>query len=203
VSSRYEAGYRRVEKSTPELLVEANNLSTDAYLQIYYTLDGAAWKAWGGVDGTSNVVNKDGTTKLSDPLGVSASTLEYKYIQIKVRFITTDSTTSPILEALVLKLIMRPDEGYGERFIVIAGDHLDHGGMIDERRPDQIWDDLKEARASKSPVEYIDMWEDKHQVYLTAINKQAVEVYPDKPGAKPIIEMRVAVNIVEVGNGET
>lgn len=198
ISSRYDAGYRRVDKSSPELAVEANNCTALRGLLIYYSLDGAAWKPWGGTDLTTNTVTTNGTTVLRDPLGTGATTLEYEYIQIKVKFFTLDATQSPILEGLILKLIMRPDEGYGERFIVIAGDQLDHGGQVDDRRPDQIWDDLKTARASKSPVTYIDMWGDTHQVYLTAINKQAVEVYPEKPGAKPIIEMRVAVNIVEV-----
>jgi len=51
---------------------------------------------------------------------------------------------------------------------------------------------------SKSPIIYEDPWGDRKQVYITALNKQAVEYHTDKPGAKPIIEMRVAVNLVEV-----
>ena len=198
ITSRIDAGFRRVTKSTPSILVGAQNCSTTAYLRLYYALDGSTtWMPWGGVDSETNVVDSDGITELTDPLGTGNTTLEYDYMNLAVDFYTGDSTLSPVLEDLTTRVLMRPDEAYGWAFSVVASKGAQYGSQVDDRTAKDIIDDLREARASKSPVEYIDPFGVTWKVYVSALQEQATEMHPDEGGAFPNIEHRIGVTLVE------
>jgi len=198
-TSRIDAGFRRVTKSTPSVLVEATNLSTTRYLKIYYALEGeSSWHAWGGVDGTTNVINVDGVTELKDPLGYEPSTMEYYYMQLRVDFVTGTATETPVLEAIAVRLLLRPQTLWGFAASVIAAQDAHYGPHIDARTPDQIITDLKTARDSTTPVQYIDPYGHEYQVYVTAVSLAAVEEHAASRGT-PNIEARVNINLSEVG----
>ena len=200
LSSRLHMGYRLVKKSTPSLLIEGSNLSSTVYLKVFYSIDGGTWTAWGGEDGVTNVVNTDGVTELENPLGVSPSTLEYYYIQIKVNFITSSATSTPVLEGLTVRFLLRPDVSYGYSMTVIAGRGYEIGDAVEgeERTAWDIIQELREARDSKSPLEFVDPYGERHSVYISAINDNAVIEHTDEGGTEPDIEARVAVNLIEV-----
>ena len=201
VTSRMAGGYRRIIKSTPSLLIEASNIDTDRYLLVYYALDGAAWVAWGGTDGTTNKITADGITELDNPLGQADtfSTIEYHYMQIKVKLVTASAAQSPILEGITLRAMMRPDTYYGYNFIVVAASNPEYGtGRTEQRTAKQIMDDLKTARASYAPIEFVDLWGTTHDAYITAINTRPVEEHAERIGSVPNIEHVVQVNLVEV-----
>ena len=196
-SSRLDAGFRRVIKSTPSIEFAAQNCDDSSYLRIYYSLDGDTYTPWGG-DSLTCRVDTDGWTKLINPLGTSDSfsTVEYNYMNLAVEFVTSDSTQSPVLEDWVVRLLLRPDEVYGYNLPIIVASGAAHGLAKDNRSTGQIIADLKAARASKSPIKYVDPRGTIHYGYVTSINEQIVEKHADERGGSANIEERVWLNYV-------
>ena len=197
---RIDAGFRRVKKSTPSIIIEGSNLAVgNTYLSVFYALDGeSTWHAWGGVDGTTNVVVTDGVTELKNPLGYEPSTLEYNYMQLRIHFYTATATETPVLEAIAVRLLLRPQTLWGFAATIVAAQDVQYGPYSDNRTPDQIVTDLKDARDSASPVKYVDPYGHEHQVYVTAVSLSAVEEHASSRGS-PNIEARINVNLAEVG----
>lgn len=198
ISSRWDMGFRRVTKSTPSILVETSNCSSLSYLKLYYNVDGKTvsitspdikWNLWGEIA-------EDGITELRFPN--TLDTLEFKYIQLKVVFITTTATQSPVLEGLTLRFLMRPDVAFGWNMNLPLADNLIYGGMEYSRTAQDIWTDLKICRDSKAPLEYVDLDRITHKVYITSMTSQAVERNIDtEEGGIPSIERMVNLNLVE------
>lgn len=201
VTSRYDAGFRDIVKSTPSVLVEGTNLSTNHWMEVYYSLDGAdSWYPWGGVAGVSNIIDSDGITELFNPLGIENTTLEYYDIQYRIFLLTSASTGSPVLQRFATRLLMRPDTlwGWAFRIPVVAG--IQVGTMqIDNRTTKEIIDDIDNLRKKTSPVEYEDIWGVRYLVHITSMDEQAVNYVSDDAGPDPNIEMRVNVSLAELG----
>jgi len=188
-SSRIAAGFRRVKKSFVRLDVEADNVDDGTYLKIYYSLDGAAFVEWDDakINGVNTLLGPGGDT-----------TKEFYYMTIRVDFITNDSTQSPILEGLTLKFIMRAEEAYGYSFNIPASNGYMYGQYMDTRSPNQIINELKEARASEAPVKYLDLWGQESLVYISALNITAIERHStEDTEGESNVEAIVGVNLVE------
>jgi len=188
-SSKMDMGFARVTKSTPSLLVEAYNLSTTRYLTVYYSLDDGEFIEWGRVF-------VDGITELKLPGGLL--TREFKRIQLRIDFITGTATQTPVLESTTLRFLMRPDMALGWNFNVILADHFIYGEMEDARTAYQILKDMREARNSKAPIEYVDIDGGVYQAYVSAFSRSVQERNVDlEEGGVPSIESVLNVNIVE------
>lgn len=200
ITSRLDAGFRRIQKSSPSVIIEGSNLSEGhRYLKLYYRLNNDTdWTAWGGTDGTTNLINTDGVTELGNPKGTANSTLEYYWIQLRVDFVTDSANQSPILEGITLRLLMRPDTNYGHSFTIVAGEETEYAGArTDDRDPYAIITDLRACRDSKAPVEFIDPFGISRQVYVTSVNELAVEEQLQDMGAHPHIEHQIMINLIE------
>jgi hypothetical protein len=68
---------------------------------------------------------------------------------------------------------------------------------MDDRSTNQIVTNLKTARATTAPIEFVDIFGVSYYGYLTSINTQALERHADTPGAYPNIEMICNANFVE------
>jgi len=202
-SPRLDMGYRRVYKSTPSILVEASNCSTNAYIRMQGALDSDSDFYWWGD------VTSDGVTELtpvqpasSDPdiTGWASTTgsIQYKYMILRWQFVTTASTTTPILEGTTVRFLMRPDTFYGFNFNVIAARDYDFNTYQDNRDVTTILADLEAARDSKEPVEYIDPFGVTRHVYLSSVTQSAVEYHEDEENGTENIEHVVNINLVEV-----
>jgi hypothetical protein len=204
ITSRFDAGYRRVTKSTPSVLVEGSNLAATRYIKVFYRVDSnLTWLPWGGTDGTTNVVNTSGVTELKNPAGAGAAglTLEYYWLQLKFQLVTTSASVSPILEGFTIRLLMRPDTDYGYSFNVLANEDNEMAmGLVDERDPKTIITDLRTVRDSKKPVTFVDLWGTSRYVYLTSITGLAGEEIAEDMGANPNIPHIVTLNLVEVND---
>jgi len=198
ISSRLDMGYRRVVKSTPSMLVEASNVSSTVYLLVYYSLDGAAWVAWGGTDGTTNKISSAGVTELTNPLGsATVPSIEYKYLKIKVVFVTGTATSSPILEGLTVRFLLRPEVFWGFNFTVVAARDYDMGPHNDNRYPYDVISALRTIRDSKAPVAFIDIYGVSYYGYISSLNESAIERHEYDVGSEPNIEGIAQVNFVE------
>ena len=200
VTPKIDAGYRRVTKSTPSLLMEGHNLSTNQYLEMFYALDGDVdWLPWGGDSGLSNVMTSDGVHEFINPQGEDKSTLEYKNISFKIDFVSNASTATPVLEGIYPRLIMRPDTLYGWNMNIKASPRLQYGTALSHKTPKEIVDELQKHRDSKAPLDFEDIYGDKFKVYVSSINEAAIEEHVDRPGPAPEIEQMVTINLVQVG----
>ena len=190
ISSRLDMGFRRVKKSTPSILISGSNLSDDTYLSVYYSLDGGEWVLW-------DKIKETGMTTLTHPNQLD--TIEYNYIQIRVDFVTTDSEQSPILEDITLRFIMRPEVSFGTSFNIVAASGRIYENTMRNIPVSQIISDLKQARNSKAPVDFVDIYGDKYKVYISSYQERAVARHiKNMPGGKPDVEQIVSVNVVDV-----
>lgn len=188
-TSKWDMGFRWVKKSSPSLVVEASNLSSASYLTFYYSIDNGDWVEW-------DTLYDSGTKTLTLP--GESRTLEFYYLKIKVRFVTTDSAETPILEGLTLRFIMRPETLDVWSFNIPVGKGLLLNTGEDERSAGQVISDLKDARDSASPVEFEDIDGNAYYVYVTSLSRMAV-VHDSNTGGDPDIEYFVVINAVEVG----
>ena len=200
LTSRLDMGFRRVRKSTPSIIVGATNCNATRYLRLYYRLDDAStWAAWGGNDSVSNIVDSDGVTELTNPLSASyTNSIEYNHMVLRTDFVTDTDANSPILEDLTVRFLMRPDVAYGYSFAIVAASEAQFGTSApDTRSVAEILADLKTARDSKSPINFIDPFGVTHKAYISSYNEQAVEWHGERRGLADI-EHRVLVNLVSV-----
>ena len=190
IFSRMDAGYRRVIKSSPSLLIEASNLTATRTLAVYYSIDGGAYVLW-------STVTSNGVTELTMPN--SLNSIEYNYLLVDVRFVTADSAQSPILESLTYRFLMRPDEAYGYSYDILLGTKVVFDGREDSRTAQTMDADLETARASKSPVEFIDHFGRSHYAFVSSLNTYDLEEHLSGLDDYANIEQVARINLVLVG----
>jgi hypothetical protein len=190
-TSLMDMGFRRVKKSMPSLIIEAENLTSSRYISVYYQLDGEGdWILW-------NSVKTNGTTELTHP--GSRFTREFNYVQFRFDFVTDSSEQSPILNGYTVRFLMRPDVMFGWNFnITAASDGLTEMGVVEERTSADIVRELRELRDSKSPVEFIDVLGERNQVYLTALTETPQYRKDNREGEVSDIEYSINVNLVSM-----
>lgn len=188
-TSRIDAGFREVTKSSPSIEIQASNVTASRYISVAYSIDGGAWVTWGSI--TSN-----GVTKLTTPGG--NNTIEYKYIQFRFQFVTDDATESPIFEGMVLRILLRPNEFYGWNFNVVVATTMDSLGGEDSRSSYEIEADLKTARTSKAPIVFVDLFGVSRYGYISSLTFLGVEYHNEEFTPYPNVELVANVNFVEV-----
>jgi hypothetical protein len=178
-TSRIHAGYRKVTKSVPRLIVEGKNLSSTRYISVYFNLDGTLTSAGTALEWVKwDDVTVDGVTTLTFPGG--ERTQEFDYMQLRFDFCTADATQTPILEGYTLMGMMRPDTKWGYSFAV----------LVENKR---MKANLRKARNSKKPVLLVTPLEEEIWGYVTSLNETGVA-----PGeTKSEMEALVRVNFVE------
>ncbi len=186
ISSRMDMGFRRVEKSLSSMFIEASNLSSTTYLEVYYQIDDGSWVLW-------DTITSDGVTELKYP-GKYRSR-EFKYMFYKIKFITSTAAQTPVLESVTLRFIMRPDAYYGYSMDIIVSDD-GRGQTADDRTMKELIEDIKDARDSKAPIEFIDLQGITHWGYITTYNERPVS-YSDELDEENL-EQRVSINFVEI-----
>jgi hypothetical protein len=153
-------------------------------------------------------------TELSDPLSSLAldsyeqtynipassgySTVEYNYLQLRVDFVTDSAVQSPVLEGLTVRFLMRPNTFYGYAFDIVVKGNFEYASSTDERSAHTLVTDLKAARDSKSPIDFVDMEGINHKTYVSAINARLIENAVDETGPYPDLESLITINLTEV-----
>jgi len=187
ILSRWDMGYRWVDKSTPEIIIESSNCSSSSYLTVSYALDGGSYIEWGNV--YSNGITK---IDIPDPDGSA----EFKYLTLKIKFTTTSGTNSPILEGVTLRYIMRPDDIDGWMINIPVERGLEMANGTDNRTMAELVSDLKAARSSKIPVEFVDIDGTAYEVFVTALTRQLMNLAQDEQG-EAHYELVATLNLVE------
>jgi hypothetical protein len=164
-TSRMDMGFRRIVKSMSSLFVEARNLTSDRYIDVYYSLDGNNFKLW-------ERIIESGITELKYPGG--NLTEEFNYIILRFDFVTDDSAQSPILESYTINFIMRPITRMGYAFQIIAATNYENDMYTDGRTASEIIRELREFRNSKEPITLVGLLGEEVIGYLTAIGEAVV-----------------------------
>lgn len=196
LTSRVDAGFRRIIKSTPSILVEADNVDTDRYLKVGYYLDNSTtYQAFGYVTapGVTELYPNYPSTTSSD------ATEEFYNMKLRVDLVNTGTvtTSSPILEGLTLRFLMRPEVFYGYNFNIIGAENYVYGDVVDNRSPKDIRDELQAARDSKSPIEFIDIYGVSHKCYISSLSLLAVERHENSDDGTVNMENILNTNLVE------
>ena len=198
-SPRLDMGFRRVQKSVPSILVEADNLSTvsteSRYLVVDYYVDGSTTiESFGSV--TAN-----GITELfpNQQDASPAPTQEFKNMVLMVRFVNAGALTTqtPILEGLTVRFLMRPDVFYGYSFGIVVAENYLYGTEQASTSAKDLRDALLTLRDSKAPIEFIDIYGDTHDVYISSVSLQAQERHENSEDGTNNIESIIVVNLVE------
>lgn len=188
-SSRWDMGFRFVDKSIPAMWVEASNTSgSSRYLTVDYCLDNGSWVTW-------NTVREDGITKLTYPGG--NHTVEFKHFQWRVGFVTNSTTQTPVLEGITLRFLMRPETFYGFGFTVVAAQNYQYGMYEDNRSPAAILKQLRTIRDKKMPVQFQDIHGDAYWVYISSFSEAGQERFSEENGSVDNIEHVCAINLTE------
>lgn len=189
VTSRIDAGFRRITKSAPRMFVTGSNLTNARYIRVSYSLDGGDIIFW-------DDVKSDGVTELDWP--AKLMTIEFDYINLYFQLVTDAAGQSPVLESYALMVLMRPDVKYGYSFDVTGASEAEQGGLIDPRSSAEIKGDLRNARDSKRPIKLVSPFGEEIWGYITALNEKAVEYHGEMHPNAPSLEMVIRVNFVEV-----
>lgn len=190
ITSRMDMGFRRVEKSMTSLWVEAYNLTTTRYINVYYSIDGGSWVLWDKVD-------TNGVTELKYP--GSERTREFNYLQLKFDFVTATAAQSPVLESYTVRFIMRPDTVWGYNFNIVAVDEGISDYMQDERDASEIVRELRTVRNSKAPIEMVDLLGDTIYGYITSVTEQPTYRRTQDEDEAERLEYWVHINFVSMG----
>ncbi|MGB9881948.1 MAG: hypothetical protein ACPLPV_04175, partial [Methanomassiliicoccales archaeon] len=196
VTSRLDMGFRMITKVTPSIRIEATIPSSDCRIDVYYSIDDGDWYRWGTVT-TSGVTELLASNRLEFAENPPRKTVLYRQLRLKFVFITTNQNYTPILEGVVVRFLLRPDMFRGWSFDIVAASSYEYGDVIDTRTPAIILSELESLRNSKSPVEFVDIFGRKFDVFVSSFVCQAMERHDIQEDGFPNVESLVTVNLVE------
>ncbi|MBE0573321.1 hypothetical protein IH575_00255 [Candidatus Dojkabacteria bacterium] len=200
-TSRLDMGFRRITKSIPSILVEADNLSTVAtesrYLKIDYYIDGNSTNME-----SFGYVTNNGITELFPNYPSTSDTdltEEFKNIVLVPRFINAGESTNqtPILEGITVRFLLRPDVFYGYNMNIVAAENYVYGDEQANISVYDIRDNLMTLRDSKAPLNFTDLYGDTHKVYISAVTVMPVERHENSEDGTNNIEAMININLVQ------
>ncbi len=191
-SSIHDMGFRKVTKSLRSIEFETDNCDANNTISVAYSIDDGSFIT----TGLSNPGAGVGVVATSPTVTLTFDdTIEFKKIQLRLAF-TAQAAQSPVLKALSMKYMMRPDTSNGYVFDVIVSSNFEYGGSMDDRTAAKIMDDLEAVRASTAPVPFVNLLGESSNVYLASITESARSRVDSNPQL-PDVEHRVRVSLVE------
>lgn len=193
-SSKLDMEYRRIVKSSPSVIVSAQNLNESGrQVTIDYSLDGDTYVSF-------DPIKKNGTTEQF--FDTEKGTVEYHYITLRAQLETDDATETPVIENITLRFMMRPKTLYGWGMEVVAADFAITPSGVSEssRKASEIEATLKKLRDQAAPIDYLDINGYKTQVYLTSMQKRIRRRDPENwENGAPVFQYAIQINLIEVG----
>lgn len=156
-TSYFDLGFKRIPKSFASVTLSGEFPTNTSVVVEYRVDDTTTWTTLGTF-----------TTELQETAFPTATT--GKRIQLRLRLVTTSASVTPIVRAIILKVMVRPDVLYGVNCNVIIS-----SGLQDQRRGQlglsaaQIRDALQAARSSVAPITFKDVFGVSHSAYLSSL----------------------------------
>lgn len=156
-TSYFDLGFKRIPKSFASVTL-SGEFPTNTSVSIEFRIDDTTtWTTLGTFDSELEEV--------AFPTGTTG-----RRVQLRLRLITTSSTVSPIVRAIILKVMVRPEVLYGVNCNVIIA-----SGQQDQRQGQvgltsaQILAHLRAARSSTAPITFTDIFGVEHPAYLSSL----------------------------------
>jgi hypothetical protein len=163
-SSWHTYGMQRIEKSFGSVSLQGEFPTNTSVTVFYRRKETQAWVQLGSAV-TADMVEQD------FPVGITG-----KRIQLKLVFDTTSATVTPIVKAIIMKVMLRPTVLYGITCDIIVSDNLS-----DQRRVQlghtaaEIRAALISARDSVDPITLVDIVGDSNSAYLASLRFGVIE----------------------------
>lgn len=190
--SRRYMGYKWVKKSAASIKVTAENVTMRRYLVVEYTLDG----------GTTYIelgrIVSNGATELR--FQTASGTVEFFWLNLRVKFVTDDATQSPIMSDVTVRYIMRPEFVPGWSFQIPAASFMRYGDRQSALRSSEIRANLIGARSSPKPMTFIDVDGSEHMVNVTSIRGGLAERKAEAGVEGDALQYIFSVSLVESGD---
>lgn len=163
-TSYYDLGHKRITKSYASVALEGE-FPTNTSVIIKFRVDAnTAWTSLGTV-----------TSSLQE-IDFPANTTG-KRVQLQLDLQTSTSTNTPIIRAVIIKQMMRPDVLYGVSFEAILMDNLGTPeGLALAHDAAELRTALMAARDSKTPITFTDIHGDSASAYISSLRFILVEL---------------------------
>lgn len=161
-------------------------------IDVHYALDGGAWNHLGTFDGgDSETIEFPSTLALCTGMQIA----------FRLNFQTSNGSTTPVLQRMILQYLPRPATIYTYSFDVYAADKIKKlDRTIDANTAKNLIDALELARASSIPITFYDIWNTSHSVYVTAVNERKIRFESGGTGTPKENEHICSVTLVTATN---
>lgn len=157
-TSYYDLGMKRIPKSWASVSLEGY-FPTNTSVNVEFRVDSTTTWTDLGTAFTSNL------QEIAFPAGT-----EGKRIQLRLDLKTTSAASTPVVQSVILKCMMRPDVLYGVScHVVVSDDVSDANGLVMGLTAAQIKTALEAARASVSPITLKDIQGNSASAYLSSL----------------------------------
>lgn len=189
-TSRIDAGFRRVTKSSPSILIQADNvINGTIHVEVKWD-DQIGWTRIGTI--TSGGMHEFNFA----PVNIYTKTIEYKHATFRFIISTNNENNTPIIENFTLRVLMRPDTFYGFNFDIVASKGFSYDGVVFEDQPEEIMNYIKQLRDSKAPIQFVDPFGSTYYGYISSVNATTLELFENDSEATNF-ETIINVNFVE------
>ena len=163
-SSRFDAGFKDVDKVFWKIRVRTNNCSATQTIAVDYDIDNSG--TWTNV----GEINVSPYQELDFPSPVTNTTYG-KFLQFRFNFETATVAQTPVMESFACLYLLRPVAVWGWQLPLILASIMPtlEDGYELELTAEDIANQLRTARDQKTPLVLTDMWENTHNVYLSAV----------------------------------
>jgi hypothetical protein len=180
-TSEFDAMLATIDKYFASLTLMGANFSENCGIDVDYALDGGTWWHLGTFNDSSGtetiyfpkVQSFFGDGKFGDGLfgwtGSTAGSVA-KRVRFRLNFQTSEAAVTPVLFKMILQYVPRPDTIYSYTMNVINADSIKQlDGELETLTAWGIYNVLKDARASKVPMYFMDKWDRGHYVFCSSL----------------------------------
>ncbi len=180
-TSEFDAMLATIDKYFASLTLIGANFSENCGIDVDYMLDGIGWYHLGTFNDSSGmetfylprVQSFYGDGNYGDGwYGETGSTAGSvgKRIRFRLNFQTSESAITPVLFKMILQYVPRPATIYSYTMDVINADSIKQiDGELETLTAYDIYSALKNARAARVPMYFVDRWGNGHYVFCSAL----------------------------------
>lgn len=156
-TSYYDFGFKRVSKSFASVTLHGEFPANTSVIVEYRIDSTTAWTSLGTFDADYE--------EISFPSSTTG-----KRIQLRLDLKTTSASVTPVVHAVIIKLMMRPTVLYGVSADLVISDNLsDQNRMMLGQTAAELRSALKAARNSTSPITFTDIYGTSANAYLASV----------------------------------
>lgn len=164
-SSYFNMGMARIPKSFASLILHGEYPSGALVTASYRVDDTTGWTTLSETNPDLPVAFTEDMQEVNFPTSTTG-----KRIQFRFKLSTTEAANTPMVKALIIKTMLRPDVLYGISCdVLLAKNMSDHNRNSLGHTPSELMTNLKAARDSVVPITLVDLHGTSRTVYLASM----------------------------------